>query len=156
MTLRTLNTCVKETPMFMLIVLFFLGIPGAVFTSDLASAEQAAPKKQTEGKSKKKPEPWQLLGHDGQCASLNSLKHTFPDMPSITTPQQLERYLKTHQGTPLLYPIDDPKMPELKGYSLFDRAHDLSLMILPTKQCKGRFAPIEQPEEPPAPSRQAP
>jgi hypothetical protein len=144
MTPDTLNNPATEASMFIFIFLVVLGIPLAVFTADLASADQAGSKKQTEGKSKKKPEPWQLLGHDGQCSSLNSLKHTFPDMPTITTPQALQHYLKAHQGTPLLYPINDPEIPELKGYSLFDRAHNPSLMILPEKQCKGRFSPTER------------
>jgi len=133
--------------MFMLIFLVVLGIPLAGFTTERVSPEHTTQKKQTEGKPKKKAEPWQLLGHDGQCSSLNRLKHTFPDMPPITTPQALRDYLTAHQGTPLLYPIHDPSMPELKGYSLFDHSHNLSFIILPAKQCTGRFALMEQPSE---------
>jgi len=63
---------------------------------------------------------------------------------------------ESHEGTPLLYPIDDPEFPDLKGYSLFDQAHHIAYIILPAKHCKGQFTPMEQPEPPPISSPKAP
>jgi hypothetical protein len=84
---------------------------------------------------------WSTLSHDGTCAPLSSLKHKFPAMPPIHTPQELEQYLKSHQGRPRLYPIDDPNIPISKGYTLIDEDHQLSLMLLPSKECENRFQP---------------
>jgi hypothetical protein len=128
--------------MFVFVFLAALSLP---FTAmpDLAVAEPTGQQNSTEKKSKKNTDAWQLLGRDGHCSSLKSLKQTFPDLPPITTPQALQQYLKTHQGTPRLYPIDDPEFPELKGYSLFDRAHQLSFLVLPASLCIGRFKPTE-------------
>ena len=100
--------------------------------------------KPTEKKSKKKADRWLLLGRDGHCSPLKTLKERFPDIPAFTTPQALEQYLKAHEGTPLIYPINDPKLPELKGYSLFDPAHHISYIILPAEHCKGQFMPQDQ------------
>jgi hypothetical protein len=140
--------------MFVFVFLAALSLP---FTAmpDLAVAEPTGQQNSTEKKSKKNTDAWQLLGRDGHCSSLKSLKQTFPDLPPITTPQALQQYLKTHQGTPLLYPIHDPTIPELTGYTLLDPTHNLSLIILPSKQCKGRFTPVEQLEPPPTSSPKA-
>jgi hypothetical protein len=95
-------------------------------------------------------ESWGLLGHDGTCAPIRSLKFKFPTLPTINTPTELVAFLKAHQGHPKLYPIDDPTQPNLKGYSLFDADLQLSIMLMPTKQCDGKFGPKDMVPETPS------
>jgi hypothetical protein len=125
--------------MYVFVFVAALSLPFTVMTSDLATAQSTGQQKPSEKKTKKTADRWQLLGRDGHCSSFKSLKQTFPDIPRITTPQALQQYLKTHEGTPLLYPIDDPEFPDLKGYSLFDPAHHVSYITLPAAHCKGQF-----------------
>ena len=134
----------------MLVLVLFAAVSVfTVMTDDIMAAQPTSQQKPTEKKSKKKADTWLLLGRDGQCSPFKSLKQTFPDLPPISTPQGLEQYLKTHEGTPLLYPIDDAEFPTLKGYSLFDPAHHPSYIILPAAHCKGQFMPKDQ--DPPSP-----
>ena len=134
--------------MFVLVLLTALSL-STVIPHELMAAQPTSQQKPTEKKPKKKGDVWLLLGRDGQCSPFKSLKQTFPDLPPMSTPQGLQQYLRTHEGAPLLYPIDDPEFPDLKGYSLFDPAHHLSYIILPAAHCKGQFMPKDQ--DPPSP-----
>lgn len=129
--------------MFVIVLLTALSL-STVMPHELMAAQPTSQQKPSEKKPKKKGDAWLLLGRDGQCSPFKSLKQTFPDLPPISTPQALQQYLKTHDGTPLLYPIDDPEFPDLKGYSLFDPGHQLSFIILPAAHCKGQFMAHEQ------------
>jgi len=130
--------------MYVFVFLAALSLPFTVMTSHLAAAQSTGQQKPSDKNTKKTADRWQLLGRDGHCSSFKSLKQTFPDIPPINTPQALQQYLKTHDGTPLLYPIDDPEFPDLKGYLLFDPGHQLSFIILPAAHCKGQFMAHEQ------------
>lgn len=128
----------------LVLVLFAAASAFRVMPHELMGAQPASQQKPTDKKSKKKADTWLLLGRDGHCSPFKSLKDTYPDLPPISTPQGLQQYLKTHEGTPLLYPIDDPEFPTLQGYSLFDPAHHLSYIILPAAHCQGQFMPKDQ------------
>ena len=128
----------------LVLVLFAAASAFTVMPHELMAAQPTSQERPAEKKLKKKADAWLLLGRDGHCSPFKSLKDTYPDLPPISTPQGLQQYLKTHEGTPLLYPIDDPEFPTLKGYSLFDPAHHLSYIILPAAHCKGRFMPKDQ------------
>lgn len=130
--------------MYVFVFLAALSLPFTVMTSHLAAAQSTGQQRPSDKNSNKTADRWQLLGRDGHCSSFKTLKQTFPDIPPINTPQALQQYLKTHEGIPLLYPINDPEFPDLKGYSLFDPAHHLSFIILPAAHCKGQFIAHEQ------------
>lgn len=119
----------------------------ALFSPPVFAKDSSATK--TTGK-RTAAETWSLLSYNGTCAPIRSLKFKFPTLPAINTPTELVAFLKTHQGHPKLYPIDDPAQPTLKGYSLFDDDHQLSIMLMPTKQCDGKLGPKDMSPETPS------
>jgi hypothetical protein len=85
---------------------------------------------------------WAVYHRDGHCEPLLSLRKQFTELKNVSTPKAVAQSFRDIGWQPTLYPIDDPTKP-LKGFTVIDIEHQLSLILLESKSCPHAVDPTE-------------